>query len=107
MPDCEQDFIARTMQRLAGELSAEPGPSAAAMWWRLNLRMRQERARRAQAPLIWMTRILYLAIALLAAFLVTLMTQLSGPVVTTGLVAFGVLTIPAGIALWGWARSGF
>ena len=74
------------------------------MWWRLNLRMRQEKAQRAQAPLIWMMRFFYLAIALLVALLLILIPDTSRPVFEIGLEALGIVAIPVAIALWGWSR---
>src|SRR6267154_1499590 len=64
-PGCrEAHMIAGKMRRIANGLAEEPGPSAASMWWRLNLRLRRERAREAEIPLVWMRRIFYVVIAL-------------------------------------------
>ena len=96
---------ARHLHQLAEGLAREPVPGAASMWWRLNLRMRQQKAQRAQVPLIWMARILYLAIALLTVLVLTLIPNTSRPVFTIGLAALGAVAIPAAIALWTWSRS--
>ncbi len=85
---------------------AEPSrPSAASMWWRLNLRMRQEKARRAQVPLIWMARICYATIALLAVMLVTMIPDFSRPTVEIGLAGIAAVALPVAITLWSWSRS--
>ena len=64
-PVCsEAHSVARKMLQFASGLAEEPGPSAASMWWRLNLRMRRERANHAEKPLVWMSRILYASIPL-------------------------------------------
>jgi hypothetical protein len=101
----EVDWVARRMLRFANTLSGEPAPSAASMWWRLNLRMRQEKARRAERPLIWMGRVFYLAIALTVALLVTLIPGRSQHVAAIGLLALSAVVLPVAIALWGWSRS--
>jgi Na+/proline symporter len=104
MPDSE-DQIARQMERLAETLSSAPPPSAASMWWRLNLRMRHEKARRAQQPLIWMTRLLYLALALSVALLMTLFPDFSKPAVAIGLLGLSAIALPVAVALFVWSRS--
>lgn len=101
----EVHSIARTVQRLADGLAEEPRPSAASMWWRLNLRMRREKARRAEMPLIWMGRIFYAAVAIMAALLVASMPGALGPVAAIGLLAVGAVVLPVAFALWGWSRS--
>jgi anti-sigma factor RsiW len=93
------------LQQIADEFAAEPAPSAAAMWWRLSLRARREHARRAQQPLLWMTRIAYIAIAALIAFAIAAMPS-STPVFAIGLAALAAAAIPILIALWAWSRSG-
>jgi hypothetical protein len=72
-PVCrEAHSVALRMRQFASGLAEEPGPSAASMWWRLDLRMRRERARRAQQPLVWMGRIFTAAIGLAALSAVVL-----------------------------------
>jgi hypothetical protein len=104
----EVHSIARRMlllaDGLAEELTGEPRPSAASMWWRLNLRIRRDRARRAEMPLIWMTRIFYAAIAILAALLVASMPGALRPAAAIGLLALGAVVLPVAITLWGWSR---
>jgi len=90
---------------LAEELAEEPRPSAASMWWRLNLLMRQEKARRAQMPLVWMGRICCAAIAIVTGLLVATMPGPVRPAATVGLLALGAVALPVAIALWGWSRS--
>jgi len=90
---------------VADDRAAGPQPSAASMWWRLNLRMRQEKARQAQAPLVWMARIGYGTIALLTVILVRMIPDLSRPVIEIGLAGIAAVTIPVAIALWSWSRS--
>lgn len=97
--------VAGKMLQLADGLSEVPPPSAAAMWWRLSLRMRQERARRAQMPLIWMGRVFYAMMAITAALLVTLIPPLSGRAGAICLAALSALVLPVAITLWGWSRS--
>lgn len=97
--------MAREMLVLAKRLSEEPAPSAGSMWWRLNLRMRRERARRAQRPLIWMGRIACIVILLTAAFLAASIPDLSRPVAEIGLLALSAVVLPVAIVLWGWSRS--
>jgi hypothetical protein len=97
--------IARKMLQLADGWSEEPHASAASMWWRLNLRMRRERARRAQLPLVWMFRIFYAAVALTAALLVASVPGLSRPVVAIGLFSLSAVVLPVAITLWVWSRS--
>ena|SRR6185437_8842040 len=99
-----QDHIEHQMERLAEALSSEPTPSAASMWWRLNLRMRREKARRAQQPLVWMTRAAYIAIAVLIAFAIASMPS-SAPALGIGLIGLTATAIPILLALWAWSRS--
>jgi hypothetical protein len=96
---------ARYMQTFAQHLAQEPCPPAASMWWRLSLRTRRERALRAQVPLIWMARILYVSLALLAAFLIAMIPDASRPVYGIGFLALGAVALPVAITLWGWSRS--
>jgi Na+/proline symporter len=86
-------------------MSENPAPSAASMWWRLNIRMRLEKARRAQQPLIWMGRVSYAAIAITIGLLVMQIPGLSQPAAVAGLMALGAVALPVTIALWGWSRS--
>ena len=53
----DESVVAANMRHLASEFAQESRPTAAAMRRRLSLRMRQEKARRAQLPVIWMTRV--------------------------------------------------
>jgi hypothetical protein len=101
----EVHSIAGKMLQFANEPGQELCPSAGSMWWRLNLRMRRERARRAQAPLVWMTRILYFAVAVTSALLAAAVSGVSRPAATIGLFALSALVLPVAIALWGWSRS--
>lgn len=101
----EVQSVAARMLRLAHAVSEEPRPSAAGMWWRLNLRMRQEHARRAQMPLIWMGRVFYAMIALATLLSVTLIARFSGPAGVIGLAALSAVALPAAITLWGWSRA--
>jgi hypothetical protein len=101
----EVHSIARRMQQLVDGLAEEPRPSAASMWWRLNIRKRQDRARQAQAPLIWMGRILYTTIVLSGALLATFILGLSRPVSAIGLLALGAVALPVAITLWSWSLS--
>jgi hypothetical protein len=97
--------VAANMRRMANELATESGPSAASMWWRLSLRARQERARRAEKPLIWMSRILYAAIAVTAGLELTAIPGLSGRTAAIGFAALGAVALPVAIALLSWSRS--
>jgi hypothetical protein len=103
---CGIDSVTRNLLQFANGLSVEPVPSAASMWWRLNLRMRQEKARRAQKPLVWMGRISYTTITLTAATSMALIPGLSHPVAAIGLLALSAVVLPAAITLWGWSQSG-
>lgn len=100
----EVHSIARRMLVLADGLAEESPPSASSMWWRLNLRVRREKARRAELPLIWMARVFYAAIAILAALLVASMPGALQPVAGIGLLALGAVVLPVAITLWGWSR---
>jgi len=105
-PVCsEVHSVAATMQQVAARLSAEPSPSAASMWWRLSLRMRQEKAMRAQQPIIWMGRIACAAAVVTATLLVASLPGLSRPVAEIGLAALAAVVTPVALALWGWSRS--
>jgi hypothetical protein len=103
---CSEVYSAASgLLRFAGALAEEPLPSGGSMWWRLNLKMRQERARRAQQPLVWMGRILYLAVAMMASFIVTQLPDPSRPAVAAGLLALCAVVLPVVITLWVWSRS--
>ena len=102
----EAHSVALDMRYLADRLSAEPALSAASMWWRLSLRMRREKARRAEMPLVWMGRIFYSVILLMAALLVALFPHFSrNPAAMVGVGVLIALSLTVGIALWGWSRS--
>ena len=90
---------------MADNVGEESRPSAASMWWRLNLRMRQDKTVRAQAPLIWMARIAYAAIALMAVLLLTMIPDFSRPVIEIGLAGIAAVALPVAITLWSWSRS--
>ncbi|HEX4275930.1 MAG TPA: hypothetical protein VHZ74_11270 [Bryobacteraceae bacterium] len=105
-PVCsEEHSVARKMRQFASGLAEEPGPPAASMWWRLNLRMRRERARRAQQPLVWMGRIFYAAIAVTAALVLASIPGLSGRTAVIGLAALSAVVLPVAIVLVSWSRS--
>ena len=105
-PGCrEAHMIAGKMRRIANGLAEEPGPSAASMWWRLNLRLRRERAREAEKPLVWMRRIFYVVIALTAPLELRSIPDLSGRTAVIGLVALSAVVLPVSIALLTWSRS--
>ena len=101
----EVHSVAGHMLQLADGLAEEPQPSAASMWWRLNLRMRREKARRAEMPLIWMGRVCYVAIALVAALVAASLPVPARPVAAIGLAALGAVVLPVAVTLWGWSRS--
>ena len=75
------------------------------MWWRLNLKLRRERARHAEKPLVWMRRISYVAIALTAPLELRSIPDLSGRTAVIGLVALSAVVLPVSIALLTWSRS--
>ena len=75
------------------------------MWWRLTLRMRRERARRAVQPLIWMTRVSCAVAALTAALLAASIPIPSQPAAEIGIIALSAVVFPVAIILWGWSRS--
>jgi hypothetical protein len=105
-PVCtEAHAIAGSIRQFANGLAEEPGPSAPAIWWRVNLRMRRERAHQAQKPLVWMDRIFYAAVALLAGLELTLIPGLSGRTAVIGLAALIAVVLPVAIALLSWSRS--
>jgi anti-sigma factor RsiW len=105
-PVCrEAHSLARKMRQFANGLAEEPAPSAASMWWRLNLRLRRERAREAEKPLVWMRRIFYVAIALTALLELRSIADLSGRTAVIGLVALSAVVLPVSIALLTWSRS--
>lgn len=105
-PSCrEAHSVAGKMRQFAKGLAEEPVPSAASMWWRLNLRLRRERARQAERPLVWMRRIFYVAIALTAPLELRSIPDLSGRTAVIGLVALSTVVLPVSIALLTWSRS--
>ncbi len=105
-PVCsEAHSIARKMRQFANELAEEAGPPAASMWWRLQLRMRRERARRAEKPLVWMGRISYAAITLTVLLALILIPGLSTGTGVIGLATLSAVVLPVGIVLLGWSRS--
>src|SRR5580704_10576065 len=97
--------IEAAMQQLANRLAEEPTPSAASMWWRITLRMRREKARRAEQPLIWMTRISCAVAALTAALLAASIPLPSRRAAEIGLLALSAVVLPAALTLWAWSRS--
>jgi len=105
-PVCrEAHSIAGKMRQFVNALAEEPVPSAASMWWRLNLRLRRERARQAEKPLFWMRRISYVAIALTAPLELRSLPDLLGRTAVIGLVALSAVVLPVSIALLTWSRS--
>jgi hypothetical protein len=99
----EAHSIAGKMRQIANELSEDPPPSVTAMWWRLNLRMRQERVRQAEKPLVWMARIFYAAVALAAGSELTSIPDLSGRTAVIGVAALGAIALPVAMALATWS----
>ena len=97
--------VEAAMQQLADRLAEEPPPSAGLMWWRIALRMRREKARRAERPLIWMARISIAVAVLTAALLAASLPMPSRPAAEIGLLALSALIIPVAITLWSWSRS--
>ncbi len=67
--------------------------------------MRQEKARRAQLPMIWMTRVFYAVSLALTLFLAATIPDFSKPAVTIGLASLAAIAFPASIVLWLWFRS--
>jgi hypothetical protein len=105
-PVCrEAHTIAGKMRQIANGLAEEPAPSAASMWWRLNLRVRREKARQAEKPLVWMRRIFYMAIALVTPLELRSLPDLSGRAAVIGLVAISAVVLPVSIVLLTWSRS--
>jgi hypothetical protein len=105
MPESPHESVAAAMHQLANHLAEEPAPSAASMWWRVTLRMRRERAQRAEKPLIWMTRISCAVAALTAAFLAASIPFPSRHAAEIGLLSLSAVILPAALTLWGWSRS--
>jgi hypothetical protein len=97
--------VEAAMQQLANHLAEDPPPSAASMWWRITLRMRREKARRAEQPLIWMTRISCVVAALTAALLAASLPFPSRPTAEIGILALSAVVLPVALTLWGWSRS--
>jgi hypothetical protein len=105
MPQSPEESVAVAMQQLANRLAEEPPPSSAAMWWRLTLRMRRERVRRAEKPLIWMTRVSCVVAALTAALLAASIPFPVRPTARIGILALSAVVLPVALTLWGWSRS--
>ena len=105
-PVCRQAHaIAGELRQIANGFAGEPAPSAASMWWRLNLRSRRENARQAGKPLVWMRRIFYAAVAVVAPMELRSLPDLAGRTTVLGLVALSALVLPVSIALLTWSRS--
>jgi hypothetical protein len=105
-PVCrEVHTVAGKMREIANRLAEEPAPSAASMWWRLNLRLRRERARQAEKPLVWMRRIFYVALALTALLELGSIPDLSGRTAVIAIVALSAVVVPVSIALLTWSHS--
>ena len=103
-PVCrEAHSVAGKMRRFANGLSEDPRLSAASMWWRLNLRMRRERAHHAEKPLAWMGRIFYATIGLAVALELISIPSLWGRTAVIGVAALGAVVLPVAIALAGWS----
>jgi hypothetical protein len=101
---CSEAYsIAGKMRQFANGLSEDPRPSAASIWWRLNLRMRQERARQAEKPLVWMGRIFHAAIALTVGLELMSIPGLSGRTAVIGIAALIAIVLPVAIALLSWS----
>jgi Na+/proline symporter len=105
MPECPEESVEAAMRQLANHLAEEPAPSAASMWWRITLRLRRERARRAEQPLIWMTRISCAVGALTATLLAASIPLPSHRATEIGLLALSAVILPVALTLWGWSRS--
>ncbi len=99
--------IAQELQHLLQDSLEEPLESAAAVWWRLNLRMRRDKVNRAKLPLVWMGRICA-ATVLLAVFFalwqVSVRTTVSD-VLIVGIFALAAVALPTMIVLWRWSQS--
>lgn len=85
----------------------EPLPSAASLWWRLNLRMRREKLERAKLPLVWMTRICVITVLLVACLALWRVSESTGvsSLLTIGLLGLAAVALPTMIVLWRWSRS--
>jgi hypothetical protein len=105
MPRVPEESVEAAMQQLANRLAEEPAPSPASMWWRITLRLRREKARRAEQPLIWMTRISCATAALTAALLAASIPLPSRPAAEIGILALSAVVLPAALTLWAWSRS--
>ena len=105
MPQSPEESVATAMQQLANHLAEGPAPSAASMWWRLNLRMRRERAHRAEQPLIWMTRISCAVAVFTAALLAVSIPIPSRHAAQIGILSLSAVVLPVALTLWGWSRS--
>jgi hypothetical protein len=105
MPQPPEESVAVAMQQLANRMAEESPPSAASMWWRLALRMHRERVRRAEQPLIWMTRISCAVAALTAALLAASIPIPPRPTAEIGILALSAVVLPVALTLWSWSRS--
>lgn len=99
------ESVEASMQQLAKHLADEPAPSAASMWWCITLRLRRERARRAEQPLIWMTRISCATAAATAALLAASVPLPSRRAAEIGILVLSAVVLPAALTLWAWSRS--
>lgn len=99
------DPVEAAMQQLASHLAEEPVASAASMWWRIALRTRREKARRAERPLIWMTRVACAVAIVTAALLVAAIPLPLRHVAWIGILALGAVILPVAVTLWAWSRS--
>lgn len=98
--------MARNVRRMANDRAEEIPPSAEMMWWRIAFRVRREKARQAQTPLVWMARIFFLApVSIVIALLVTNHPAFSSRVWPIGALSVSGVVVPATIALWKWSRS--
>jgi hypothetical protein len=105
-PVCRDAYsVAERMRQFANELGEETGPSAATMWWRLNFRLRREKAHQAEKPLAWMRRIFYVAMTLIALLELRSIPDLAGRTAVIGLVALSAVVSLVSIALLAWSRS--
>lgn len=106
-PTCREVlFVTRNVRKMANDRAEEIQPSAELMWWRLTLRVRREKARQVQTPLVWMARISFLTPGLiLTALLATYHPAFSSPVWPIGALSLSAVVVLATIALWSWSRS--
>jgi hypothetical protein len=99
--------ITQELQHLLQDSLEEPLESAAAVWWRLSLRVRRDQVNRAKLPLVWMGRICaatVLLAVLFALWQVSVRTTVSD-VLIVGIFALAAVALPMMIVLWRWSQS--